>query len=76
LNTYLAAVFAKKYNNPTTDIITVLAGLESIDAVFSDFVSAIDTALRIGRDGEQHLLSGQEKTGADGSISGPAEKSR
>jgi hypothetical protein len=44
-------VLNKKYTNPSSDIISVLAGLHDADAVFSDFVGALDLAIRNGRGG-------------------------
>ncbi|OIW25753.1 DUF1741-domain-containing protein [Coniochaeta ligniaria NRRL 30616] len=49
LKTFLAAVLAKKYMNPSSDIINVLAGLDHVDTVFSDFVGALDAIIRNGR---------------------------
>lgn len=49
LKTFLAAVLAKKYMNPSSDIINVLAGLDNVDTVFSDFVGALDAIIRNGR---------------------------
>jgi hypothetical protein len=51
LTVFLGAVLNKKYTNPSSDIISVLAGLHDADAVFSDFVSALDGAIRNGRNG-------------------------
>ena len=41
----------KRYTNPSADIITVLAGLDEVDAVFSEFASVIDSIIRNGRSG-------------------------
>ncbi|MCJ1444589.1 MAG: hypothetical protein MMC23_005091 [Stictis urceolatum] len=49
LTVFLAGILAKKYTNPSADIITVLAGLDEVDAVFSDFANAIETTIRVGR---------------------------
>ncbi|KAK3936599.1 hypothetical protein QBC46DRAFT_321191 [Diplogelasinospora grovesii] len=49
LSTFLVAVLAKKYTNPSSDIINVLAGLDHVDTIFSDFVVALDTIIRNGR---------------------------
>lgn len=49
LNTFLSAVLAKKYMNPSSDIITVLAGLDHIDTVFTEFAGSLDWILRNGR---------------------------
>lgn len=45
-------VLTKKYTNPSSDIIDVLAGLDNVDAVFSDLVATLDTAIKNGRDGK------------------------
>lgn len=52
LSTFLSAVLAKKYTNPSSDIITVLAGLDHIDAVFTDFVGSLDYIIRNGKSSE------------------------
>lgn len=52
LSTFLSAVLSKKYTNPSSDIITVLAGLDHIDAVFTDFVSSLDYIIRNGKSSE------------------------
>ncbi|MCJ1381536.1 hypothetical protein MMC17_004647 [Xylographa soralifera] len=49
LTVFLAGVLSKRYTNPSSDIITVLAGLDEVDAVFSDFANAIETIIRTGR---------------------------
>ncbi|KAL1893305.1 hypothetical protein Sste5346_006482 [Sporothrix stenoceras] len=49
LATFLSAMLAKKYNNPSSDVIDLLAGLDRVDAVLSDFVAALDQLLRHGR---------------------------
>ncbi|POS86129.1 hypothetical protein EPUL_001364 [Erysiphe pulchra] len=45
----MAAVFRKKYTNPSSDVIDILAGLDQVDTVFSDFVTALDNTIRNGR---------------------------
>lgn len=52
LRIFLAAVLSKKYTNPSSDIITVLAGLDHIDAVFTDFVGSLDSIIRNGKSSE------------------------
>lgn len=52
LSTFLSAVLSKKYTNPSSDIITVLAGLDHVDAVFTDFVGSLDYIIRNGKSGE------------------------
>ena len=50
MTVFLDAALAKKYTNPSSDIISVLAGLNDADAVMTDFVATLDTAIRNGRD--------------------------
>lgn len=40
---------AKKYTNPSSDIIEVLAGLDNVDAVFTELVTALDQVIKDGR---------------------------
>ncbi|KAI0006440.1 DUF1741-domain-containing protein [Xylariaceae sp. FL0662B] len=49
LTTFFAAVLPKKYTNPSSDIISVLAGLDQVDTVFADFVGALDAIIRNGK---------------------------
>ena len=49
LTVFLGGVLAKRYTNPSADIITVLAGLDEVDAVFSDFANAVENIIRTGR---------------------------
>ncbi|KAI3395773.1 hypothetical protein diail_904 [Diaporthe ilicicola] len=49
LSIFLSAVLSKKYTNPSSDIITVLAGLDHVDAVFTDFVGSLDSLIRNGK---------------------------
>ncbi|PSR74756.1 hypothetical protein BD289DRAFT_379807, partial [Coniella lustricola] len=46
LSTFLSSVLGKKYTNPSSDIITILAGLDHIDALFTDFVGSLDYIIR------------------------------
>ncbi|KAK9772259.1 hypothetical protein AB5N19_00614 [Seiridium cardinale] len=48
LTTFFAAVLPKKYTNPSSDIIGILAGLDHVDQIFSDFVAALDAIIRNG----------------------------
>ncbi|KAI0454437.1 hypothetical protein F5B21DRAFT_514707 [Xylaria acuta] len=48
LTTFFSAVLPKKYTNPSSDIIAVLAGLDHVDTVFTDFVGALDGIIRNG----------------------------
>lgn len=49
---FLACVLKKRYTNPSSDIITVLAGLDEVDHVISDFVAMLDGIIRNGSTGE------------------------
>ncbi|TVY48377.1 UPF0668 protein-like protein [Lachnellula occidentalis] len=49
ITAFLASVLPKKYTNPSSDIINVLAGLDEVDAVFTDFVAALDVTIKTGR---------------------------
>ncbi|KAL8838250.1 MAG: hypothetical protein Q9176_005179 [Flavoplaca citrina] len=48
LTVFLSIVLTKRYTNPSSEIITVLAGLDRVDACFLDFVDAIETVIRSG----------------------------
>ncbi|GAP92343.1 putative DUF1741-domain-containing protein [Rosellinia necatrix] len=48
LTTFFSAVLPKKYTNPSSDIIAVLAGLDHVDTIFTDFVGALDSIIRNG----------------------------
>ncbi|KAH7399053.1 hypothetical protein DE146DRAFT_613816 [Phaeosphaeria sp. MPI-PUGE-AT-0046c] len=49
LTVFLDAALTKKYTNPSSDVISVLAGLNDADAVMTDFVATLDTTIRNGR---------------------------
>ncbi len=49
MTAFMTAVLSKKYTNPSSDIINVLAGLDQVDAIFTEFVAALDTAIKGGR---------------------------
>ncbi|KAL5449930.1 hypothetical protein PMIN07_001636 [Paraphaeosphaeria minitans] len=49
LTVFLDAALNKKYTNPSSDIISVLAGLHDADAVMAEFVGALDMVMRNGR---------------------------
>ncbi|KAI9055903.1 hypothetical protein LZ554_000840 [Drepanopeziza brunnea f. sp. 'monogermtubi'] len=49
ITAFLTSVLSKKYTNASSDIINVLAGLDEVDAVFTDFVAALDVTIRTGR---------------------------
>ena len=61
----MTAVLAKKYTNPSSDIITVLAGLDHVDNVFTDFVGALDTIIRNGRSCESRPGRGSNPNGGE-----------
>lgn len=56
LKTFLSAVLAKKYMNPSSDTINVLAGLDNVDTVFGDFVGSLDAIIRGGRSCESTTM--------------------
>lgn len=49
---FFAVVLAKKYTNPSSDIIEVLAGLDSVDATFTELVTCLDQVIKDGRASE------------------------
>ncbi|KAF9698630.1 hypothetical protein EKO04_003386 [Ascochyta lentis] len=49
LTVFLDAALTKKYTNPSSDIIAVLAGLNDADAVMTDFIATLDAVIRTGR---------------------------
>ncbi|KAF2689655.1 DUF1741-domain-containing protein [Lentithecium fluviatile CBS 122367] len=49
LTVFLDGALGKKYTNPSSDIIAVLAGLHDADTVMSDFVATLDAVIRNGR---------------------------
>ncbi|KAJ6029567.1 hypothetical protein N7499_000714 [Penicillium canescens] len=48
LTIFLTSILSKKYTNPSSDVITVLAGLDEVDHVISDFVAVLDGIIRNG----------------------------
>lgn len=52
LTAFLGGVLSKKYTNPSSDVIAILAGLDQVDKLVSDLVSGIDDLLRSGSDSE------------------------
>ena len=46
---FFAIILAKKFTNPSSDIIEVLAGLDNVDLVFSDLVATLDSVIKDGR---------------------------
>ncbi|KAK1963459.1 DUF1741-domain-containing protein [Colletotrichum sublineola] len=49
LSVFLCSALSKKYAHPSSDIINVLAGIDYIDTVFTDFVGALDQIIRSGK---------------------------
>lgn len=49
MTVFLDTALTKKYTNPSSDIISVLAGLHDADAVMTDFIATLDTVIRNGR---------------------------
>ncbi|RAH71586.1 ARMH3 family protein [Aspergillus aculeatinus CBS 121060] len=49
LTVFLACVLKKKYTNPSSDVITVLAGLDNVDHAIFNFVAVLDGIIRNGK---------------------------
>ncbi|CAK4032068.1 UPF0588 membrane [Lecanosticta acicola] len=49
LTVFFAVVLGKKFTNPSSDVIEVLAGLDHVDSVFFDLVATLDHAIKDGR---------------------------
>ncbi|KAL9081467.1 MAG: hypothetical protein Q9157_000025 [Trypethelium eluteriae] len=49
LTVFLGSVLTKKYTNPSSDTIAIIAGLDDVDSVFADFVATLDGVIRSGR---------------------------
>ncbi|KAK5136033.1 hypothetical protein LTR08_004287 [Meristemomyces frigidus] len=49
LTVFFAAVLSKRYSHPSSDIIEVLAGLDQVDAVFTDLVATLERIIRDGQ---------------------------
>ncbi|KAL8945700.1 MAG: hypothetical protein Q9222_007800, partial [Ikaeria aurantiellina] len=48
LTVFLGIILSKRYTNPSSEIITLLAGLDEVDAVFLDFANVLETTIRSG----------------------------
>ncbi|KAF5715795.1 UPF0588 membrane protein [Fusarium mundagurra] len=46
LSVFLSCLLSKRYPQPSSDIMVLLAGLDQIDSVFTDFVSAVEAIIR------------------------------
>ena len=64
LTAFLGGVLSKRYTNPSSDVITVLAGLNDVDYLISEFVNAIDGILKNGRTCKLAFLCFQDVVGA------------
>nr|XP_036587969.1 uncharacterized protein CTRU02_01981 [Colletotrichum truncatum]KAF6799110.1 hypothetical protein CTRU02_01981 [Colletotrichum truncatum] len=49
LSVFLSSALSKKYAHPSSDIINVLAGIDYVDTIFTDFVGALDQIIRTGK---------------------------
>lgn len=49
LSVFLSCLLSKRYSHPSSDIMVVLAGIDYIDIVFTDFVSALEGIIRNGK---------------------------
>lgn len=45
-------MLSKKFTNPSSDVIDVLAGIDNVDPVFFDLVATLDHAIKDGRSSE------------------------
>jgi len=52
LTVFFSIVLAKRYTTPSSDIIDVLAGLDIVDAVFTEVAATLEAAIQNGRDRE------------------------
>ncbi|KAF2212353.1 hypothetical protein CERZMDRAFT_68014 [Cercospora zeae-maydis SCOH1-5] len=52
LTVFLAIVLSKRFTNPSSDVIDVLAGIDNVDPVFFDLVGTLDHAIKDGRSTE------------------------
>ncbi|KAG5926118.1 hypothetical protein E4U42_003645 [Claviceps africana] len=48
LSPFFSCLLSKRYPHPSSDVINVLAGLDHIDAVFTDFTNTFDSIIRNG----------------------------
>lgn len=49
---FFAVVLSKRFTNPSSDVIEVLAGLDNVDTVFFELVGTLDHAIKDGRTSE------------------------
>ena len=48
LSVFFSCVLSKKYAHPSSDVISVLAGIDSVDAALTEFVGITDGIIRSG----------------------------
>ncbi|KAI9792468.1 MAG: hypothetical protein M1816_002352 [Peltula sp. TS41687] len=60
LTVFLVVALNKKFTDPSSDIINVIAGLDQVDTVFTDFVSSLDHIIRHGRNYVEDIPSVNE----------------
>jgi hypothetical protein len=48
---FFSVVLTKKFTSPSSDIIEVTSGLDSVDAVYADLVATLESTIKTGRDG-------------------------
>lgn len=44
-------MLSKRYTNLSSDIISLLTGLDNVDSIFTDFVASLDMYIRSARTG-------------------------
>ena len=71
LTAFLGGILSKKYTNPSSDVIAVLAGLDEVDKLVSDLISGIDDLIRNGSNSESIRFRQRRK--ADPSSSAPLQ---
>lgn len=49
MTVFLDNILNKRYTSPSSDIISVLTGLDGVDTAFGDFVTTLDNTIRSGR---------------------------
>jgi hypothetical protein len=49
LQIFLREVLKKRFTNLSSDIISLLTGLDNVDAVFTDFVVGLEVCIKIGK---------------------------
>lgn len=52
MSVFLGGALGKRYTNFSSDIISVLTGLDNVDQVFTDFIASLDACIRSGQKGK------------------------